>query len=49
MDSLRTLVEWHGKGWIRPHISHRLPFDRAPQALQLLRDRQATGKVVVEI
>jgi NADPH:quinone reductase len=49
MDSLRTLVDWHSRGWIKPHISHRLPFDQAPQALQLLRDRQATGKVVVEI
>ncbi len=49
MDSLRTLIDWHGKGWIKPHISHRLPFDQALQALHLLRDRQATGKVVVEI
>lgn len=47
--SLATLVDWHGRGWISPHIGHRLPFDRAPQALALLRDRKATGKVVVEI
>ena len=38
-DSLATLVDWHGRGWITPHISHRLPFDQAPQALNLLRDR----------
>lgn len=49
MDSLRTLIDWHGKGWIKPHISHRLPFDRAYDALQLLRDRKATGKVVIEL
>jgi NADPH2:quinone reductase len=48
-DSLKELVDWHARGWIRPHISHRLPFDQAPQALHLLRDRKATGKVVVEI
>lgn len=49
MDSLRTLIDWHGRGWIAPHISHRLPFDRAPEALDLLRSRKATGKIVVEI
>lgn len=48
-DSLATLVQWHERGWIRPHISHRLPFDRLPEALDLLRARKATGKVVIDI
>jgi NADPH2:quinone reductase len=45
--SLSTLLDWHGKGWITPHISHRLPLSRAAEGLDLLRSRRATGKVVV--
>lgn len=48
-QSLRTLVGWHSEGRLHPHISHRLPFDQALDGLALLRDRQATGKVVIEI
>lgn len=45
--SLATLVDWHRRGWITPRISHRLPLSRAAEALDLLRSRKATGKVVV--
>ena len=48
-DSLRTLVRWYEDGRLTPHIGHRLPFDSTPEALQLLRDRKAVGKIVVEI
>ena len=48
-DSLATLLRWHGEGRLRPHISHRLPFDRLPEGLELLRSRAATGKVVIDI
>ena len=47
MDSLATLLDWHTRGWLVPHISHRLPLERAADALDLLRTRKATGKVVV--
>lgn len=46
-ESLSTLVGWHGRGLIRPHISHVLPLDQAADALSLLKDRRSTGKVVV--
>ena len=46
-DSLAEVFRWYGEGRIRPHISHRLPLDRAAEALALLRDRKSTGKVVV--
>ncbi|WP_425052050.1 NADPH:quinone oxidoreductase family protein [Psychromarinibacter sp. S121] len=48
-DSLRTLIRWYEEGKLRPNIGHRLPFDQTPQALDLLRDRKAVGKIVVEI
>ena len=46
-DSLRTLFAWFAEGGLRPHISHTLPLNRAAEGLELLRSRQATGKVVV--
>jgi NADPH2:quinone reductase len=47
--SLATLLDWYATGDIRPHISHVLPFARAAEALELLRGRKSTGKVVVTI
>lgn len=46
-DSLRQLLTWYGEGRIKPHVSHTLPLDRAGEALDLLRQRKSTGKVVV--
>ena len=46
-DSLATLMEWYQAGKIKPHVSHVLPLDRAAEALDLLRTRKSTGKVVV--
>jgi NADPH:quinone reductase len=48
-DSLATLLGWYIHGGLRPHISHRLPFGQLPQALDLLRDRKSTGKVVISL
>ncbi|MEI2805448.1 NADPH:quinone oxidoreductase family protein [Albidovulum sp.] len=48
-DSLATLFAWYGEGRLRPHVSHELPLDRAGEALELLRSRQSTGKVVVTL
>lgn len=47
-DSLRTLMGWFEEGLIRPHVSHVLPLERAGEGLALLRERKATGKVVIE-
>lgn len=48
-ESLSALIEWHTEGRIEPHISHILPFDQTPEALDLLKTRKATGKVVVTL
>ncbi len=47
--SLATLLQWYGEGRLRPHVSHQLPLERAGEALELLRSRQSTGKVVVTL
>ncbi|WP_037308233.1 NADPH:quinone oxidoreductase family protein [Ruegeria halocynthiae] len=46
-NSFDTLFQWHTEGRIKPHISHVLPLSEVEQGLQLLRDRTATGKVVI--
>ncbi|MCK0142698.1 NADPH:quinone oxidoreductase family protein [Aliiroseovarius sp. F20344] len=46
-DSLRVLLDWYADGKIKPHVSHSLPLEQADQALELLRSRKSTGKVVV--
>jgi NADPH2:quinone reductase len=46
-ESLATLMAWHAEGKLAPHISHALPLDQAAEALDLMRTRKSTGKVVV--
>ncbi|WP_457648137.1 NADPH:quinone oxidoreductase family protein [Profundibacter sp.] len=48
-NSLDTLLEWYAAGELHPHISHTLPLEQANEALELLRSRKSTGKVVVTI
>ena len=47
--SLATLLGWYAEGGLRPHISHTLPFDQLPKALELLRARKSTGKIVIQV
>jgi NADPH2:quinone reductase len=47
--SLATLLGWYADGRLHPHVSHALPLANAPEALELLRSRTSTGKVVVTI
>ncbi|WP_282119063.1 NADPH:quinone oxidoreductase family protein [Ruegeria atlantica] len=46
-DSFDKLFGWLAEGRIKPHISHVLPLAEADKGMQLLRDRVATGKVVI--
>ena len=48
-DSFADLLALYQAGQISPHVSHQMPLDQANQALDLLRARKATGKVVVTI
>jgi NADPH2:quinone reductase len=42
------LFEWYEAGDLRPHIGARFPFERGADAVRLLHDRAALGKVVIE-
>ncbi|MEJ6401390.1 NADPH:quinone oxidoreductase family protein [Yoonia sp. 2307UL14-13] len=46
-ESLGELMTWYGEGRLKPHISHKIPLDQAAEALDLMRTRKSTGKVVV--
>lgn len=46
-ESFRQLIAWYQDGRIRPHVSHTMPLEEAGKALDLLRRREATGKVVL--
>lgn len=48
-DSFAELTRWYVQGKLKPHVSHVLPLDQANEALDLLRTRKATGKVVVQV
>ncbi len=46
-QSVEELLRWYGEGKLRPLVSHRLPLERSVDAIRLLTDRKAHGKVVV--
>ena len=48
-DSFKTLIEWYVEGRLKPHVSTVIPLAEANDALELLRTRKATGKVVVQV
>ncbi len=46
---MTMLFKWARQDKIRPHISRIYPLEEAIEALQLLANRQALGKVVLAI
>jgi NADPH:quinone reductase len=44
---LKALLGWAEAGKIRPHVSHRLPLEDCAQAMRLLVDRKAIGRVAL--
>jgi len=47
--SVEALIGWYAAGRLKPHVSHRLPLERGVEAIRLLTDRRALGKVVVTL
>jgi NADPH2:quinone reductase len=46
-DSIAELMDWHVRGIIRTPVGAVFPLDRAEEALALLADRRAVGKIIV--
>ena len=49
VQSMAELAAAYGRGAFNPEISHRMPLERGVEALRLLTERKAVGKVVVEV
>jgi NADPH:quinone reductase len=45
--NMRELTRLAGEGKLRPRISHRLPLEKAPEALQAVIERKVIGKAVL--
>jgi len=48
-DSFKTLFSWLYSGKLHPHISTVLPLERTAEALNLLKTRRSTGKIVLTL
>lgn len=48
-DSLSTLLNWYAAGDLRPHVSHILAMEDLATGLEMLRNRSATGKIVIRM
>jgi NADPH2:quinone reductase len=48
-ESYQQLFRWFDEGKLHPHVSHRLPLDKVGDALNLLKTRKSTGKVVLTV
>ena len=46
-ETLSGVLEWIAAGKITPHIGARYSFEDAPAALDRLRSREVSGKIVV--
>ena len=46
-ERLKTLLAWAAGGHVRPHISHRVPLKNYAEAMRLLIDRKAIGRVAL--
>jgi len=45
--NLQQLADWVAQKKLKPHISARFPLERAGEAIRMLMDRKAQGKIVV--
>jgi len=45
--SVRELAEWYAQGKLKPHVSARFALARTGEAMRMLAERKAKGKVVV--
>jgi NADPH2:quinone reductase len=46
-DSYTKLLRWFEEGKLKPHVSHQFRLQDVAQAMEMLRQRKSTGKVVM--
>lgn len=45
--SMAELMQWYEDGRLKPHVSNTYPLEETDAAMELIRSRKSTGKVVV--
>jgi NADPH2:quinone reductase len=48
-EDFAQLFTWYEDGLVRPHIGHRFPLERAADAIRVVGERRALGKVLVDV
>jgi NADPH2:quinone reductase len=48
-EDFAQLFQWYREGSVRPHIGHRFTLEQTADAMRVLQERKALGKVVVEM
>jgi NADPH2:quinone reductase len=46
-ENMAELLKWFAEGKLKPHVSAHLPLERGAEAIRLLMDRKAKGKVIL--
>ena len=46
---MNDLFEWAAQGKLHPHVSHCLPLSQFREAMRVIREREAQGKVIVDL
>jgi NADPH2:quinone reductase len=46
---LEALLALAGRGQVRPHVSARFPLEACAEAMRLLQDRRAVGRIALEM
>jgi NADPH2:quinone reductase len=46
-ENMKELLAWYAQGRLKPHISARFPLERGAEAIAMLMERKAKGKVVI--
>jgi NADPH2:quinone reductase len=46
-DNMKELLGWYAQGALKPHISAHVPLDRGAEAIAMLMERRARGKVII--
>jgi NADPH2:quinone reductase len=46
-DSYTKLLRWFAEGKLKPHVSRQFDLQDVAQAMEMLRQRKSTGKVVM--
>jgi len=48
-QSLKNCIDLWAAGKLHPHVSHVFPLEKAGEAISLLKNRTATGKVILQV